>query len=362
MNVFFRVDASIEMGSGHLMRCLTLAEQLKEKGVDVSFISRNHEGNLFNLIIEKGFKLYQLPRVGTNKIKPQTQHSQWLGVNWDVDVNETIEILKNNLKPDWLIIDHYAIDEAWEKQVRPFVKNIMVIDDLADRPHDCDILLDQNYYLNMKERYRGLIPSTCQTLLGPQFVLLRPEFIKAREKLRKRNGDIKKIFVFFGGTDPTNETKKALAAIKRINKSDITADVVVGASNPHKKDIESYCNSNMMNATYYCQTDKIAELMAKADLAIGGGGTTTWERCYMGLPAIVVSLADNQIETNEILAQKRIIKYLGKAEEISEDIWYRNINELMSCPDYVSELSKNALNLMDNSLNNILVELLRGTK
>ena len=142
--IAFRVDSSTQIASGHLMRCLTLAEKLncKEK---IIFISRDLPGNISNLILKKGFKLTLLNNEDLDvSLKG---YEKWLTVRQEQDAKETIEAIKN-LNLELLIVDSYAIDVKWEKMLRPSVKKIMVIDDLANRKHDCDILLDQNFDLN----------------------------------------------------------------------------------------------------------------------------------------------------------------------------------------------------------------------
>lgn len=288
MNIFFRVDSSIEIGTGHVMRSLTLAEDLRMKGANVFFICRKLQCNLINYIEEKGFLVYPLPFHPQKilKIDKTIKHSHWLNVNWETDVAQTINIIGKHQKIDWLIVDHYAINEKWEQKMRPFVKRIMIIDDLADRSHDCDLLLDQNLYMNIEARYEGLVPKSCLKLLGPRYALLRPEFKEARTCVKARDGSIRRILIFFGGSDPTNETMKVLEAIKLLNKTDIVVDVVVGRTNPQRNQVKQFVNT-LKNVTYFCQIDYMADLMAKADLGIGAGGSTTWERCYLGLPTLV---------------------------------------------------------------------------
>jgi hypothetical protein len=163
----------------------------------------------------------------------------------------------------------------------------MVIDDLANREHDCALLLDANFYLHLNRRYKGLTPLGTSLLLGPQYALLRSEFLQV-ERSEKRTGDVRRIFAFFGGSDPTNETEKLLTALQHIQRRTFELDIVVGAGNPRKQEIERKCRL-LENVHFFCQIDNIAELMAHADLAIGAGGTTLWERCYLALPSIVIA-------------------------------------------------------------------------
>lgn len=340
MNIIFRVDASINIGSGHVMRCLTLAKQLQKKNAKVYFISRVLEGNLIDFIKEKGFEVKTLSK--NDKVLNNLEgYQKWLTVSQQFDVEQTIQILTDlDISIDLLVIDSYAIDIEWENKIRPYVKKIMVIDDLANRKHDCDILLDQNFYLNMEERYNGLVPINCKLFLGPRYVILREEFYEVKKHLRHRNGNIKNIFVFFGGIDITNETMKTLRAIILLKQKDIVVNVVVGKNNPYKESIEKFCRK-YDNINYYCQVDNMAELMNEADLAIGAGGTTTWERCFLGLPSLVIAVAENQIEIAKNCDGKILI-YLGVNLEIDEKDIYK----------YIKGIKKDKLVQMINFIKN----------
>lgn len=346
----FRVDSSQEIGSGHVMRCLTLACSLRNKGANVTFVCRDLLGNLGEIIEQQHFNLIMLPNYKDNKNLPLiTAHSKWLGVHWKVDAAETISVvnrLENEISV--LIIDHYAIDKNWESEVRKFVKRIMVIDDLADRLHDCDILLDQNFYHNYKDRYQNLVPQSCKLFLGPEYVLLRDEFYSCNPIDKKHNGNVKKILVFFGGTDSTNETKKTIMAILQLDFITIELDVVIGKSNIHKKEIVSICSQYKFINLHY-QINNMAELMYSADLAIGAGGTTTWERCYLGLPSIVITVAPNQELIAQTLDQLGIIKYIGPKEFVKEKDITLKVQELMNNPSVLRQISDRSRRLFKGS-------------
>ena len=317
MNVAFRVDSSIQIGSGHLMRCLTLAERLhKRENAHVIFVVRDLEGALIDLIRLQGYSVLVLSRAADQK-KDLAGYEAWLTVDKETDVLETAMILRREAWIDFLIIDSYAIDEVWERGIRPYVGQIVVIDDLANRVHDCDILLDQNFYVDKDVRYKKLVPEFCRCFLGPQYVLLRQEFYDIRKRLRKRTGDIETILVFYGGVDLTNETEKAIAALL---KSKITAhvDVIVGQGNPHKERIREICDHHE-NMMYHCQVRNIGDYMNAADLSLGGGGTATWERCFLGLPTLVTSIADNQTASCIACERAGYIWYLGTADEVQEE-------------------------------------------
>lgn len=321
MKVAIRVDSSTAIGSGHLMRCLTLAEQMqKEKNAEVHFISRDLEGNLHGKIKDAGFSLHGLPRHPFDK--RLDGYDAWLTVPQAVDAMETKAVLRELGKVDCLVVDNYALDMTWEREMRSFVNEIFVIDDLANRKHDCNILVDQNFYLDKEVRYVGLVPKGCNLLLGPRHALLREEFYNVRKHLRTRDGSLHNILVFYGGSDLTNETMKALRALRvfHARKTEMTVDVIVGTSNPHQEEIQAFCKASDVRdwITYHCQVENMADYMARADLSLGAGGSTTWERCFLELPAIVTSVAENQVKIAEDCASAGFITYLGRAEDVTE--------------------------------------------
>lgn len=319
----FRADASSLIGSGHVMRCLTLAQRLhKEENAKVVFIMRRLSGNLIDLVRKQGFDVLVLPPADQDY--ELEDYGLWLTVPIEVDAQQTIEVLQHYLQEhgfdvaDRLIVDSYALDEQWEQMLRPYSREIMVIDDLANRRHDCDILLDQNFYLNKDVRYVGLVPEHCKMLLGPDHALLREEFYEAKKHLRKRDGNIKNILVFYGGSDLTNETEKAIQALVQLRDEgyNLTADIITGLSNSRREKIEKIC-SKYPFFHYYCQVGNMAEFMNNADLMLGAGGATTWERLYMELPALVTAVAENQIQGCRDCSQIGIIEYLGINDDVN---------------------------------------------
>lgn len=301
MQIVFRVDSALQIGSGHLMRCLTLATGLREKGATCVFICRSHPNNLNSLVRQKGFTVYELPQ-GT-----EPTSSEDLGVPPEVDAQQTQAALEKLGQVDWLVVDHYGIEANWEKAMRPWTKKIFIIDDLANRFHDCDVLLDQNYTLQ-QNRYSGLVPSNCSVLLGPRYALLRPEFIAAREKLEREGHlpfDPRKVFIFFGGTDPKNYTTKALEILRPIG--DFSPEVVIGANHLYQDQVAKQIRY-FPNGKLHIKTDKIAEIMSRCCWYFGSGGSITWERMCLGLTGIVFPVADNQFEFSKALHQQGLQK------------------------------------------------------
>lgn len=330
MRIVIRADASVSIGTGHIMRCLTLAEVLRERGAEVVFVCRELPGNCFGIIEEKGFVVIRLE--GAESFVAAQ------------DAEQTAKAM--GVRPDWLIVDHYAISDEWERRLRPFTVRIMVIDDLADRHHDCDLLLDQNLFDDMQQRYVGLTPPGCRLFLGPRYALLRDEFITAQRVLRKRDGIVRRILLFFGGSDPTNETEKALLALDQPAYRNILVDVVTGSSNPLGSRIRDIC-ADMPNAKYHQQVSNMAELMVRADFAIGAGGTTTWERCFLGLPTLIVIVADNQAVPARATAQSGLAWLAGLSAEVTVSSLATAIDSALRRPDELAGMSERCLSFME---------------
>ncbi|GLR64424.1 UDP-2,4-diacetamido-2,4,6-trideoxy-beta-L-altropyranose hydrolase [Marinospirillum insulare] len=351
MKVTFRVDASLEIGTGHVMRCLTLANALKEQGAECHFICRKHPGNLIETVQQVGFQVHSLtaqkksltnnqPPNQSNKEKPLF-HAAWLGTTQAQDAEECEAILKQ-LQPDWLIVDHYALDKTWQQALKPYYKKLMVIDDLGDREHLADLLLDQNYG-STAEKYQNLVPENCKLLTGTHYALLRPEFAQWREysiKRRSKNTQIKNILITLGGADPDNYTAKILAQLAKSElnpQTEIT--VIMGATAPHLEAINQQAAALPISTQVKANVSNMAELMSKADLAIGAAGATTWERCCLGLPTIQLVIAENQRKTAQALAKASIVKILHHPN---------NLPQLLAhAPDWLIENAIKARQITD---------------
>ena len=360
LNIFFRADASLKIGIGHVMRCLTLAQALRDRGAYCRFICREHAGHLLDWIRQAGFEVTALPlsdkrsHIDLPAYEPVLPHAEWLGSDWQTDASQTIASL-GDCHPDWVIVDHYGLDHRWESQLRSVCEKIMVIDDLANRCHDCDVLLDQNYYRDQDQRYQAWLPKHCKTLLGPAYILLRPEFEKAKQGQRIRDGMVKRVLVFFGGSDPKNQTQTVLDALKKMRLLDVAVDVVVTQANPNRHSIKLLCDQ-VPGATYHCKVSNMAELIVNADLGIGAGGSAMWERCYLGLPTITVVFAKNQVRTTEDVAQLGVIEYLGWADLLGESDYQKAISGLISNAKKMRQISGKAVTMVQKQCTNLVVD------
>lgn len=305
MNIAFRVDVSTLTGSGHFMRCLTLADRFRLRGDTTRFVCRSIPEHFARMLVAGGHELAELPAASNPVIAsdPDGGYAGWLGVTQEQDADDTVAALAGR-SWDWLVVDHYAIDRRWETCLRKSASGILVIDDLADRDHDCDWLLDQNR-IDGGNAYRNRVPAACGVLLGPRYALLREEFARQHQNALPRQGEVRRVFVCFGGVDASGYTLHAIQALAGMGAADLAVDVVTGAQNPHLEDIRVLC----ARYGYAChiQTDRMAGLMAAADLAIGAGGVNLWERCAAGLPALVVITAENQREQVDVAARLGVI-------------------------------------------------------
>jgi len=355
--IAFRVDASVRIGTGHFMRCLTLADELTQRGAQICFVSRYLPEYLANLLAAKGYELARLDSTENDADLDELTHAPWLGCSQAQDAKNSIKALSDRAW-DWLIVDHYALDCRWESKLRQAVKKILVIDDIADRQHDCDVLLDQNFYADMSTRYAGKVPDHCRLLLGPRYALLREEFRHLREQVEPRKGSVQRILVFFGGVDADNYTGRAIQALTDIGVADMQVDVVIGAQHPCREAIETACLHQ--HFTCYVQTNRMAELMAAADLSIGAGGTATWERCYMGLPSIILVLAENQNKAAKDLDAAGVLINLGDARLITNMELTSAIRGLIGDVELRSKLSAASLKLVSISKHSDVSEIMVG--
>ena len=330
MRVDFRADASLAIGTGHVMRCLTLADALRERGATASFVCRKHEGHLCDLIEERGFAVGRLPEPKAGTCADDgSAHVASLGAFWQEDATQTRTAIEAaGAKPDWLVVDHYAIDKRWENALRTSAGRIMVIDDLADREHDCDLLLDQNLVAHMDDRYAGKVPAACGLLLGPAYALLQPAYAELHDRIPPREGPIRRIFIFFGGADSDNLTRRALAAFLQLDRPEIEVDAVVTTSGPNAETIRQQV-AGRGNIHVHSGLPTLAPLMAAADLAIGAGGATSWERLCLGLPSLVVTLSENQRPIADELNRRRLIRWLGHRNDVNESIITKAMDELV---------------------------------
>ena len=365
MKVAFRTDASLQIGSGHAMRCLALAAALRERDAQCHFISRAHPGNLISTIQQHGFKVVGLVAPeqkaqsaiktiastgqGTQQYQsPEPAHTAWLGSTWQADATDTAAVVAT-LQPDWLVVDHYALDQRWESCLQPYCKKLMVIDDLADRAHCCDLLLDQNWFGDSTPtRYRNLVPPHCECYLGPEYALLKSEYAQLRDTMPPRDGTVRRVLVFLGGSDPSNQTAKVLTALMHPSFAHLQVDVVLGQYHPDAQGLAAQA-ATRPGTTMHQGLPTLAPLMVRSDLMISAGGTTTWERMCLGLPAIVISVAANQTTTNLALMNAGYIDFLGGMNDVNVSNIAEAVTQCLANPAVLKAQSSLCLDLVSGT-------------
>lgn len=292
MNFIIRADASRWIGSGHIMRCLVLADGLKAAGHQVTFICRPQAGDLLDFITGRGHKLLTLPPL-TNIIRPEhgADYAAWLQVSWQQDV---ADVLANVIYADWLVVDHYGINDQWEQKIKQSLScKLLAIDDLV-RPHNAELILDQTLGRTQEEYLDPQITLDTKPIVlsGVAFALLSPQFSHIRKRRLQRSpvSHRPKILISFGGIDEPNVTLRALIALSEF---DALFTVLLSPRAPHYEAVKAWCDSHM-NVIHYDFVQDMASLMDEHDIAIGAPGTTSWERACLGLPNIVIPIAANQ--------------------------------------------------------------------
>lgn len=362
-SVAFRVDSSLTIGTGHVMRCLSLANKLRKGNIKSYFICRAHPYHMAEKIKSEGHDVILLPLVHKQKMEDDVpdNNTSWLGASLLKDATETSQHLKD-ISLAWLVVDHFAINSIWERKVKEALDlRILVIDGLANRKHECDLLLDQTYSPKGIDRWKNLVPKECKLMVGPKYALLRTEFIEAQRRLRRRDGKVNRILVAFGGVDKLDATSITLEALSDLNKKHIHIDVVIGAINPNRIILkEKY--DKIDNVNIFIDPNNIANFMSAADLAIGAGGTMMWERCLLNLPTLIITTAENQIDLAKSLDLINAAVYVGDILEISRKSLRISIERLMNNEEKLIEIQNVCKELMSQDFLSVSNYLLENTK
>jgi len=327
MRVIFRADASRTLGAGHVMRCLTLADELAGRGARCHFLCQETDGHLGALILARGHGLEWIPPLA----------------GWRADAAASQSVLDRMGvgRVDWLVVDHYQLDREWEQAMAPRAARLLVLDDMANRPHHCQLLVDQN--LQPPGRYAPWVAPECTCLLGPDYALLRPGFRRHRPVAPRRPERVTRLLVFFGGGDESNETGKVLEALSGLP---VAVDVVIGGAHAHRDALAARC-AGLPGCQVHFQVDDMAALMARADLALGATGVSTWERACLGLPAVVVSVADNQHPIARAGQDAGLHTWLGPAWEVDTAAWRAALVRVLDDPQHLAAQSAAGLTRVD---------------
>ncbi len=365
MKAVFRADASVQIGTGHVMRCLTLAHLLKAKGAECHFICRDLPGNRIEHIADQGFCVHRLKALPASaemevfESQATLTHAAWLGCTPDEDRAECEPILAA-LNPSWLIVDHYALDAAWETALAHRYAKLLVIDDLADRQHHCQLLLDQTFSRTADE-YQYWVPEACTILCGSKYALLRPEFAEVREhSLARRLPDDcpRSLLIAMGGVDKDNATGLVLDAL-RCSQLPVQCQitVIMGDASPHLHAVQQKAKRMPWATAVLVDTQEMAQLMAESDFAIGAAGATSWERCCLGLPAIMVVLAENQQLIARGLAGIGAVEVIESSGRIANQL-PGMIDSMVASPERLYRMSQAARQVTDGRGASLITQLM----
>lgn len=325
---YIRTDSSVKIGTGHVMRCLSLAEELRASGSGVSFVCREYEESLILFIETSGYKVHRLPA----------------SISERKEIPLVLEKLEQDTASSWIVVDHYELGKEWEEAVKSPERKILVIDDF-EREHVCNIALNQN--LSTKsERWNGLLlPKGCVKLLGPEYALLRPKFA-GHKKARVREGKLEKALVFWGGSDIDNLSDMSVLALRAMEKNRPEIDVILGKTNPNKQSFyDKFSGEDGVNI--FENVTDMASMMASADIFVGASGSIVWECSRMGLPMLIGVIAENQTDIALSLEAYGSAVNMGKAETLTAKKIGAAISYLQKYPDSLKKISKKAYGLVD---------------
>jgi len=356
--IVFRCDASLAIGSGHVMRCLTLARELRRQGQVCHLISRRLPGHLLDLIAAE-FPLHILPALQEPQAKSPIaadDYAGWLGCSQEQDAKDTLAAIDaaGLASIAWLVVDHYGLDAEWHQRLREGLgalnqhPRLLVIDDLANRPLKADLLLDQNR-LDSEEGdriYQPLLPPGCRCLIGPHFALMAEAFRLLQPLLPQRRAPVQRVLIFLGGSDLQNLTERCLVGLLEPTPLPLKLDVVLGQANPHRQRIEALLASHPQTQLHQ-GLPSLAGLMAQADLAIGAGGVTSWERVCLGLPALLAGLAPNQNQVIRQLVAAGAVVDLGTADDITSELVRDLTSRFLANPQELERMSRQAASICD---------------
>ena len=339
MRVLIRADASTTIGSGHIARCLTLANVLRKDGAEVTFACRQLPGHPLKRLADEGYVALGLPE---RYAQERREADVEAFLPWQADIDALAAALKDPPRFDWLIVDHYGLDARWEKAARPFADRLMALDDLANRPHAVDVLLDQNYSAQVQHRlYDPWLEPGCTTLLGPRFALLRDEFQCEAITIKPR---VERVVVNFGGFDAARQVYATMLALQGFDE--LRVDFVAGLHNPEWETMSELAKAHP-NWRLHALVSDFFRLMQHADLFIGAGGGTTWERAALGLPTICISVANNQQPNAQLLADAGMHRYLGPYQNLAPECLVAAIAELIGDRSQRQALADRSRTLVD---------------
>ncbi len=329
MNLIIRTDASIEIGTGHLMRCLALAQAWKNAGGQPIFVMATTVPVLEERLLLEGMKIIHLS-VDRGIVE---------------DAKGTANLAKR-LNANWIIIDGYYFGANYQQLIKYSGLSLLFIDDYAHADYYyADLILNQNIYAH-EAMYVNQGVDT-QLLLGTRYALLRSEFCQWQGWQRSLSSKASKVLVTLGGSDADNATLKVIQALQLVKIDELEIVVVVGGSNPHYKQLLLASQNSLSPIRLEKNVTNMPELMAWADVAITAGGSTCWELAFMGLPSLIVTLAENQRVIAQKLDEMGVSIYLGWHEDVSAAEIELAVTNLLIATDTRVKMTRRGQELVD---------------
>lgn len=347
MRIAIRADASLKIGAGHVFRCKTLADELCERGAHVMFVCRDLPGSLVVLLRETGYRTVALPAhlklASDQSIVPLADAAVQCQLE---DARQTIEALKE-FQADWLIVDHYHLDVRWETFLRPYANRLLVIDDLADRKHDCDVLLDPTYG-GSDERYRGYLNPEAHCLCGSQYALLRAQFLLHRPSLPRNLPVMEKmrVHVFFGSADLSGHTLR-FSALLLENFAGLQVCAVVGREYASLDQLQRLSGEYEGRFSWQKDVHDMAASMIDCDVAVGAPGGATWERASLGLPSAYLAVSQSHETVLEHLDSNGLCRYLGQADQIPDCNFVEGMRDFLGNAECLASMSERGMSAVD---------------
>ncbi len=321
--IYFRVDWGNHIGFGHVRRCAVLADKFGRYGCQTYFAMRGHLGSSSWHPPKPTFSLGEGVLEETVGGLP---YHQWLGVSQERDFQDLMECFSGTGVPDLIVIDHYGIDWEYEDRLQKLGVKVMVIDDFLHRRHACDFLLCQSI-LNDASSFSSRVTGDCTFFLGLDYILIRPEIRAIKERASVRSGSVNRILLNLGSAD-WKDYFRILNVLSDDFFSHLYVTAVIGDKCLEMPEFSKFARFNHLELLG--TTSKLEELMVRSDLAIGAAGVNLWERCILGLPSIIVSVADNQVDSAIAAHDLGLAHYLGIAGEITLEDWNCCLRTLLS--------------------------------
>tara|TARA_Y100001968_G_scaffold319582_1_gene351323 strand:+ start:2057 stop:3097 length:1041 start_codon:yes stop_codon:yes gene_type:complete len=332
MNIFFRVDCSYIIGGGHIKRCLSLAKEFKINGIKSTFICQDLAGLDTSLFDEEEYSYYIIPAT-KNLLKDA--------------INSKKVIDKINLKVDLLIIDNYNINFIWENLLKDSADKLVVIDDLINNKHECDLIINQVYGTKKKD-YDNYILKPCIFLLGNKYMMIRKEFLEERKEIVYYSDmkKIKDVHISFGLNDKDALTIKFSKLILEYFPQ-LRLHISIGNKFMFINELKLLSKLNKKRIVFTMNTKNVAAQMSKCQIAIGSPGMLTWERAFLGLPSLQLGTSKNQVEIMEKLDYYGICKWLGLAETIQDSEFIDKFKSFLHDSELLEEMRNNCLGIID---------------